>query len=265
MKLEPAHAQPTEIDPIAESAARHLRRAMALLTAGQRVFARLYLVLLALASRRSADVTWTASGGGQGLTAKRRARAEFDAADSFERAHHEAGFGALGVEESHLNAALAAVAPLPLDEHPYERLGSVVASIWKHVPNPHWDNREVADGGFQIRVEARLKDEAYVDTYLAFPDAARSSFSASKLCPSIEEGKVYAGKIAALFDALIQIDQQANDIALPGRCCPSRHDLATACSACCTPTGIACRDALSDAAPAASTSCDALQAAPEAS
>lgn len=202
---------PVEIDPIAESAGRHLRRAQALLTAGQRVFARLYLVLLALAFLKEADLYARDE---QDRRAMKRSKANGLAAFECQNALLEAGFGLMGLDVA-LAGSLAAVGSLPLEEHENDRLGATVANIWLRVSNPHWTSVEAAAGGFRVAVEARLKNESYVDATLSFPDASRSHFSASKLCPTHEEGKAYAGKIAALFDVLIAIEVKANDLAPP--------------------------------------------------
>ena len=197
-------------DPIADSAALHLKRALALLTAGQIVFARLYLVLLALAFQKAADIDLRDE---QDRQALKRAAANILATAAFVKALHDTEL--LGAGGLALDAAIDAVSALPLEEHENERLGSIVANIWRCVENPYWPGNDAAIGGFSVRVEARLKNESYVDATLSFPDAARSHFSASKLCPTHEEGKAYAGKIAALFDALIAIEVKANDLAPP--------------------------------------------------
>ncbi len=195
----------TAPDPIAESARLDQRRVDALLAKGERALARLYLALLVVAFGKAADLEQNP----HDPQAAKRAEANLLASRRFREKLGElvASIWAsgLGVEQ-----ALEGVKATALLEHEDDRPGAVFASRWRQAHNPHWPDLD--SHGYTIRVEARLKGEAYVTVQILFPDAGRSQFCPSRLCSSHTEALSYAGKMATLAEALIAVEVEANRV-----------------------------------------------------
>ena len=192
--------------------ALHLRRAAALINAGKLAFARLYLVLLELGYQKGAAI-WRQNS--RAVDAEKRAVDDENAAALFELKLRGTGFLTPIAESlgAGLAMALAAVAPLPLNTFENDRLGAVIATAWKHVANPYWP--AIESHGFAVEVVSRLAGAAYVEVHILFPDAGRTQFNLSRLCSTHAEALDYAGRIAALGEALMDVEVAFNAALLP--------------------------------------------------